>query len=488
MELFADAARGGEDDEGLGLERTPARPAGAPPASGRGGPPLAERMRPRSLEEVVGPPHLVGPGGLLTVALERGHVPSLVFWGPPGCGKTTLARLLARAAGRPFLALSAVLAGVKELREVVADARHRRRMGEPVPILFVDEVHRFNRAQQDALLPHVEAGTIVLVGATTENPSFELNQALLSRLQVEVLPPLEPAALVGLLRRALADAERGLGRLGLAADDDALAHLARLAGGDARLALNLLETAATLVDPAPPTDAGAPGAPGAAAGARLTRADVERAVRGTPLRYDKAGDGHHDAASALIKSMRGSDPDAAVYWLARMLEGGEDPRFVARRMVIFASEDVGNADPLALRVALDCADAAARIGLPEARINLAQGVTYLALAPKSNASYLAIDRALEAVRRHGALPVPPHLRNAPTKLMQALGHGAGYEYAHDAPGGVTAQRHLPDALADARFYEPTDRGHERELRRRLAELRALRAGRRRPGPPGDEGR
>ncbi len=487
MELFTDAGRAGEEDDGPGLERSPAPPAGAArPASGRGGrPPLAERMRPRSLEEVVGPPHLVGPGGLLTVALERGHVPSLVFWGPPGCGKTTLARLLARAAGRPFLALSAVLAGVKELREVVADARHRQRMGEPVPILFVDEVHRFNRAQQDALLPHVEAGTIVLVGATTENPSFELNQALLSRLQVEVLPPLEPDALVGLLRRALADAERGLGRLGLVADDDALLHLARLAGGDARLALNLLETAAALVDPAPP--GGEAGGPEAAA-VRLTRAHVERAVRGTPLRYDKAGDGHHDAASALIKSMRGSDPDAAVYWLARMLEGGEDPRFVARRMVIFASEDVGNADPLALRVALDCADAAARIGLPEARINLAQGVTYLALAPKSNASYLAIDRALEAVRRHGALPVPPHLRNAPTKLMQALGHGAGYEYAHDAPGGVTAQRHLPDALADARFYEPTDRGHERELRRRLAELRALRAGRRRSGPAGDEGR
>ncbi|MCW8140727.1 MAG: replication-associated recombination protein A, partial [Planctomycetota bacterium] len=328
--------------------------------------------------------------------------------------------------------------------------------------LFVDEIHRFNKAQQDAFLPHVEDGTVILLGATTENPSFELNAALLSRAQVEVLEPLAPEAVVGLLRRALTDRGRGLGHLELAADDDALARIADLARGDARTAYNLLETTAALV-----------GERG-----RLTRDVVDEAIRASTLRYDKTGEQHFDTVSAFIKSLRGSDPDAGLYYLARMLEGGEDPRFIARRMVVFASEDVGNADPGALGVAVDVAQAVELVGLPEARINMAQAVTYLALAPKSNASYMGVNAALEAVRRHGPLPIPLHVRNAPTGLMKRLGYGAGYEYAHDQAGGVSGQRHLPDALAGARFYEPTDRGLEAELGRRLERLRALRGGRR----------
>ncbi|MCA8921574.1 MAG: replication-associated recombination protein A [Planctomycetes bacterium] len=418
-------------------------------------PPLAERMRPRTLSEVVGQEQVTGPEGFLAGCLARKQLPSLILWGPPGCGKTTLARLLARDLEQPFVAFSAVLGGVKQVREIVSAARDTERLDGKGTVLFVDEIHRFNRSQQDAFLPHVESGLIVLVGATTENPSFEVNAALLSRARVVVLEPIGEAPLRALVERAATDSERGLG---LEIDPQAVEWVARAAQGDARRALNVLETAASLADE------------------RILPAHVERCLAGSGVRYDKAGDQHYDTVSAFIKSLRGSDPDAAIYYLACMLEGGEPPRFVARRMVIFASEDVGNADPMALEVALNVMRAVEFVGLPEARINLAQGVAYLALAPKSNASYAAINAALASVRERGALPVPAHLRNAPTKLMRELGHGEGYAYAHDSADGVNAQRHMPAELGDVRFYEPSARGFEVQLRQRLDALRALRGG------------
>jgi putative ATPase len=432
------------------------------PAIDRSRAPLAERMRPTTLEEFIGQPQLAGPNGLLTLVVERRVLPSIVFWGPPGCGKTTLARLLARSAGLPFAPFSAVTGGVKEVRELVAEARHRRRLDGQSTVLFVDEIHRFNKSQQDAFLPHVEDGTIVLLGATTQNPSFELTSALLSRVQVEVLEALGPEVMLEVLRRALGDRGRGLGHLELTAAPGALERIADLARGDARTALNVLETTSALVDQ----------------GGALTPEVVDQAIRGTTLRYDKTGEQHFDTVSAFIKSLRGSDPDAGLYYLARMLEGGEEPRFIARRLVVFASEDVGNADPGALAVAIDVAQAVELVGLPEARINMAQAVTYLALAPKSNASYAGLNAATDAVRKHGPLPVPLHLRNAATGLLRGLGYGRGYEYAHERAGGVGAQRHLPEKLEGARFYEPTDRGLEADLARRLERLRALRAGKR----------
>ena len=410
-------------------------------------------MRPRSLDEVVGQDQVTGPDGFLADCLARKQLPSLILWGPPGCGKTTLARLLANDLEQPFVAFSAVLGGVKQVREIVATAKDTERLDGKGTVLFVDEIHRFNRAQQDAFLPHVESGLIVLVGATTENPSFEVNSALLSRARVVVLEPLGQAALQDLVVRAATDAERGLG---LGIEEQAAEWIARAAQGDARRALNVLETAATLAE------------------TTILPAHVERCLSGSGVRYDKSGDQHYDTISAFIKSMRGSDPDAALYYLACMLEGGEPPRFVARRMVIFASEDVGNADPAALEVAMNVARAVEFVGLPEARINLAQGVTYLALAPKSNASYAGINAAQALVREHGALPVPAHLRNAPTKLLKQLGHGEGYAYAHDSAGGVNAQRHLPAELGDVQFYAPSDRGFEAQLRQRLAALRQVR--------------
>jgi putative ATPase len=421
-------------------------------------------MRPRALDEVVGQDELVAPGAPLRVLVESGALPSLILWGPPGSGKTTLARLLAGDPQRAsFVALSAVAVGVKEVRAVVDRASHEGRSGRRT-VLFLDEIHRFNRAQQDALLPHVEHGTVTLIGATTENPSFEVIAPLLSRCRVFVLRPLEVDAVAGLLRRALADAERGLGDAGFVVTDQAIALLAEIADGDARRALGMLEAAAGLA--------------AKSAERRLDAQHVQEAAGRRLLLHDRDREEHYNVVSAFIKSLRASDPDAALYWAARMLEAGEDPRFLSRRMVIFASEDVGNAEPAALPLAIAADQAVERIGMPEARINLAQAVTFLACAPKSNASYLGIERASEAVRAHGSPPVPLHLRNAPTGLLRDLGYGRGYRYPHDAPGRFVADPNLPDALRDARFYEPSEEGAEGAIARRLAEWRARREGRR----------
>jgi len=422
------------------------------------GTPLAERMRPRRLDEVAGQAHLLGPGAPLRSLLEAGELPSLILWGPPGCGKTTLARLLADAAGARFHPVSAVLAGVKEVREAIASAELARASGRRT-VLFVDEIHRFNRAQQDALLPHAERGTVILVGATTGNPSFEVNAPLLSRCRVLALEALDEAVLVALLERALTDAERGLGAIGVTATDEALRAVAAACDGDARRALGLLEDAVAQHVAGPGREAPlGPDAVREAAGRRI-------------LVHDRDREAHYDVVSALIKSLRASDPDAGLYWLSRMLAAGEDPLFVARRLVVFASEDVGNADPAALPLATSAFLAVERIGLPEGRIPLAQAVTYLACAPKSNASYTALGRAMEAVERHGTLPVPKHLRNAPTALMKAHGYGQGYRYAHDAPGGFVPDPNLPAALGDPRFYEPKDAGAETEIGERLRRWR-----------------
>jgi putative ATPase len=413
--------------------------------------PLAERMRPASLEELLGQEHLTGPGRLLRRAVEGGALPSLILWGPPGTGKTTLARLLAGATKAAFVQMSAVAAGVKDIREAVAAAEERARLQGQRTVLFLDEIHRFNKAQQDALLPHVERGTLTLLGATTENPSFEVNSALLSRTRVVTLRPLEEDELLELLRRALA-APQGLGGK-VEADEDALRFIARTAGGDARRALTALEGAA-------------------AGGGRVTLAVAGEALQRKVLLYDRAGDEHYAVISAFIKSMRGSDPDAALYWMTRMLEAGEDPRFVLRRMVIFASEDVGNADPQALVVAVAALQAYELMGLPEGTLPLTQAVTYLSLAPKSNAVIAAYGKAKETVQETGTLPVPLHLRPASTPLMKKMGFGSAYQYPHDFEGHWVKQQYLPDGLVGRRFYEPSDSGAEAELKRRLAELRA----------------
>ena len=426
--------------------------------------PLAERMRPRAIDDFVGQQHLLGPGHVLRDMIESGRVESLILWGPPGSGKTTLAYLLAAASGAPAVAFSAVLQGVKELRQIVDDAALTLARTGGSTVLFVDEIHRFNKAQQDAFLPHVEAGTITLIGATTENPSFEVIAPLLSRTRVLTLEPLGDAEIGAVIDRALADPERGLGRQKLALDAEARAFLVAHAQGDARVALNALELAARL-----------------ARTRRTHTVDVpllEEAAQQRALRYDKAGEEHYNVISAFIKSLRGSDPDAAVYWMMRMLEAGEDPLFIARRMVIFAAEDVGNAEPQALQVAVAAKDAVHFVGLPEGRIPLAQAATFLATCPKSNAAYQAMLRASEDVRARGALPVPLHLRNAPTPLMKGLGYGADYRYPHDHPDAVVDQEYLPERLAGRRYYEPTDRGREREIGERLRGWR----GRREPKP------
>jgi putative ATPase len=420
--------------------------------------PLAERMRPRTIEEFVGQRHLLGPGRLLSDLLAAGRVESLILWGPPGTGKTTLAHLLAEAAGGPSASFSAVLQGVKELRLIVDQAEGEiARSGRPT-VLFVDEIHRFNKAQQDAFLPHVEAGTIILIGATTENPSFEVIAPLLSRTRVLVLEPLTHEEVGELVDRAVTDRERGLGKQGLTLDPTARRFLLDRAEGDARIALGTLELAARVAS---------------AQGTRtLDLRLLEEAAQQKALRYDKAGEEHYNVISAFIKSMRGSDPDAAVYWLMRMLEAGEDPLFVARRMVIFAAEDVGNAEPQALQVAVAAKDAVHFVGLPEGRLPLAQAATFLATCPKSNASMKAMAAATEDVRSTGALPVPLHLRNAATPLMQKLGYGREYDYPHDHPDALASQQYLPDALAGRRYYEPTDRGHERAIAERLRHWRS----------------
>lgn len=413
--------------------------------------PLAARMRPRSLEGFVGQEEILGAGKPLRRAIEADELTSLVLWGPPGCGKTTLASLIAGHTRAHFEPFSAVTSGVPELRKLILAARERRKLYGKRTILFVDEIHRFNKAQQDAFLPVVEDGTIILIGATTENPYFSINAPLLSRSRLIVLQPLTPEQLAQILERALQDAEHGVGLFDLTLTAEARGHLVQYSDGDARAALNALEEAAKL----------------AGRGGTITLSVAEEAIQQRAMRYDRDGDQHYDIISAFIKSLRGSDPDAALYWMARMIEAGEDPRFIARRLVVHASEDVGNADPLALLVATAAAQAVEFVGLPEARINLAQAVTYIACAPKSNATVVSINRAQEDVRNGKLAPVPRHLQDASYPGARKLGHGAGYQYPHDFPGHHVPQEYIPDGTKSRPYYEPSDQGYERKIRERM---------------------
>ena len=432
--------------------------------------PLADRMRPRTLDEFVGQEHLVAPGKPLRTQLERDDIGSLIFWGPPGTGKTTLAKIIASMTKAEFIEFSAVLTGIKEIKQVMADAERARQYGTRT-IVFIDEIHRFNKAQQDAFLPHVEKGNIRLIGATTENPSFEIISALLSRSRVYVLKPLTEEQVVQLLKRALTDEERGLGAMKLRATDAVLAKIASYSSGDARSAYNVLEVAATL----------ALGRAATEVGAEITDDIIHDALQKRVLLYDKAGEEHYNLISALHKSVRNSDPHASLYWLGRMLEAGEDPLYIARRVVRMAVEDIGLADPNALSLCMAARDAVDFIGMPEGNLALAQAVVYLALAPKSNALYTAYGEVQQDVEATAAEPVPLHLRNAPTGLMKGLGYGQGYQYAHDVEGKIADMQCLPDNLRDRTYYHPTNEGVEKRIRERMEEIKRRRS--QASGPP-----
>jgi putative ATPase len=419
--------------------------------------PLAERMRPRSIAEFTGQEHLLGAGRILRRMIETDSLSSLIFWGPPGCGKTTLAHVIAAETKSHFIFFSAILSGIKEIREIFREAEGYAARGQRT-ILFVDEIHRFSKSQQDAFLPSVEKGLVTIIGATTENPSFEVIAPLLSRCRV-LTQQLEPATVRNILEQALNDRERGLGELALTAENDALDFLSLHAGGDARIALNTLEVAASLLK-------------GLDQNGSISLSIIQEALQKKALLYDKGGEEHYNVISAFIKSLRGSDPDAALYWAARMLEAGEDPIFILRRMIILASEDIGNADPRALHMAVSALQAFQVVGMPEGRIILGQAITYLATAPKSNASYVGINAALAEVRQSGALPVPLHIRNAPTKLMKESGYGKGYQYAHDYDNGYSGQPCLPEQLVGRKFYDPNGHGYEKNIVDRMAWLRS----------------
>ena len=449
-----------QDDNLFGTEET-TLPASVSPVDPNA--PLAARMRPRTLDEFAGQEGVVGPGTGLRRAIENDQLTSVLLWGPPGTGKSTLAEIIARTTRAHFEKLNSTTSGVADVRKVIEAARERRRKLHRKTILFVDEIHRWNKAQQDALLPHVEDGTVVLIGATTENPYFEVNAPLLSRSRLFRFERLSEDAVKQLLRRALTDVERGLGQLHIEADEDALNFLAQISGGDARRALSALDSAAQSLTP----DAN---------GQRhLTLALAEEGAQARSVAYDRDGDEHYDTVSAFIKSMRGSDPDGALYWLAKMLLAGEDVNFIARRLVILASEDVGNADPMALVVANAAVQTVMFVGMPEAQLTLAQAVTYLACAPKSNAATIAIGRAMETIKTQGALPVPIHLRDSHYPGAKRLGHGNGYLYPHDFSNHHVAQQYLPDGVTGTPFYEPTAEGKEAELKRRMAERNSSQA-------------
>ena len=417
--------------------------------------PLADRMRPRTLDEFVGQDHLLGQGKVLRQAIESDHLPSMILWGPPGSGKTTLAMIVATTTGAQFLAFSAVLSGVKEIKEVIQEAEEEWKYNKRRTILFVDEIHRFNKAQQDAFLPHVEKGTIILIGATTENPSFEVISPLLSRMKVFTLQSLKEEEIELILNRALTDKERGLGKYQTAIEPEVMKGICQLANGDARAALNTLEM---LVLTTSPDEEGI---------RQIKKEDLKEVLQRKAYLYDKSGEEHYNLISALHKSLRGSDPDAALYWLGRMLEAGEDPLYIARRMIRFASEDVGMADPQALQVAVAAQEAFHFVGLPEGNLALAQAAVYLATAPKSNALYTAFQRVQKDVRETENMPVPLHIRNAPTTLMKDLGYGKEYKYPHDYPDHFVEEEYLPENLKGRTYYHPTEQGFEREIKKRL---------------------